>query len=359
MELTKYKPCLSPSEYTGFGYCYDHRSGKWYSDVAVFADDFSTDTSGDWNINNGTKEVMGEQLVYTTPDGNSLQVQLYKSFNVEIGKKYKVLYDLTYMGRQIVVEIGTVVSSGSYDYLTASSSISREVVITAETDEIFVTFQLATITGEYSAGVDNISIIPLNDDGTIDFSNATEVVGGLGIVGKTYIDADGGAERVEQLPRESYAEVLKSKELILEKTTWLNEDGIEYFDEGLLGVPDTTFSSTGARIYPDGTIRGKSSYGEYVKYPDGRLIYSDTGSTTSSSTDVGALKRAGYNGNYAHTFISPPVDLSDGWVDGIYSFATSAYTPSTTSFKVSLWGVNTGFTSANCTYRVLSIGRWK
>jgi len=48
-------------------------------------------------------------------------------------------------------------------------------------------------------------------------------------------------------------------------------DGVEYFDAGLLGVPDTTFSPTGARIYPDGTIRGKSSYGEYVKYPDGRL----------------------------------------------------------------------------------------
>ena len=52
-------------------------------------------------------------------------------------------------------------------------------------------------------------------------------------------------------------------------------DGIEYFDAGLLGVPDTTFSSTGARIYPDGTIRGKSSYGEYVKYPDGTFIHND------------------------------------------------------------------------------------
>jgi hypothetical protein len=50
-----------------------------------------------------------------------------------------------------------------------------------------------------------------NDDGTIDFSNATEVVGGLGIIGKTYIDADGGAERVEQLPRESYADIVKGK----------------------------------------------------------------------------------------------------------------------------------------------------
>ena len=61
------------------------------------------------------------------------------------------------------------------------------------------------------------------------------------------------------------------------------EDGIEYFDSGLIGVPDTTFSSTGARIYPDGTIRGKSSYGEYVKYPDGRIIIVGAVTVTTTS----------------------------------------------------------------------------
>jgi len=51
-------------------------------------------------------------------------------------------------------------------------------------------------------------------------------------------------------------------------------DSEEYADDGLLGTPNTSFSSTGARIYPDGVIRGKSSYGEYVKYPDGGLMVS-------------------------------------------------------------------------------------
>ena len=58
----------------------------------------------------------------------------------------------------------------------------------------------------------------------------------------------------------------------------------EFLDEGLLGAPDTGFSSTGARIYPDGTIRGKSDYGEYVKYPDCTLICTNTSTTIADLT---------------------------------------------------------------------------
>jgi len=79
-----------------------------------------------------------------------------------------------------------------------------------------------------------------------------------------------------------FATDVKTNTLTLAETKWINEDGVEYFDEGLLGVPDTTFSSTGARIYPDGTIRGKSSYGEYVRYPYGRLECTGKGRTLNS-----------------------------------------------------------------------------
>jgi len=60
----------------------------------------------------------------------------------------------------------------------------------------------------------------------------------------------------------------------------------EYADAGLLGTPDTGFSSTGARIYSDGTIRGKSSYGSYVKRPNGVMECKgvvSVGATTGSS----------------------------------------------------------------------------
>ena len=46
----------------------------------------------------------------------------------------------------------------------------------------------------------------------------------------------------------------------------------EFLDEGLLGAPDTGFSSTGARIYPDGTIIGKCSDGSrYEKNTNGSV----------------------------------------------------------------------------------------
>lgn len=47
------------------------------------------------------------------------------------------------------------------------------------------------------------------------------------------------------------------------------QDGIEYLDPGMVGTPFPILSPTGAKIYPDGTIRGMSLNGEYIKYPNG------------------------------------------------------------------------------------------
>jgi len=60
--------------------------------------------------------------------------------------------------------------------------------------------------------------------------------------------------------------------------TFIESDGTnvseyqEYVDEGLLLSPDTGFSSTGARIYPDGTIIGKCTDGsKYIKDSKGNV----------------------------------------------------------------------------------------
>lgn len=50
-----------------------------------------------------------------------------------------------------------------------------------------------------------------------------------------------------------------------------SQTGTVYTDPGLIGTPDTFFSPTGARIYSDGTVRGKSSNGQYIKYPNGTI----------------------------------------------------------------------------------------
>ena len=85
-------------------------------------------------------------------------------------------------------------------------------------------------------------------------------------------------------------------------------DSEEYSDNGLLGTPDTAFSSTGARIYPTGTVIGKSSYGVYIRLPNGLLICTRSNAVT---IDVTTLLDGRYYGDlgiwiYPHEFFTIP-----------------------------------------------------
>ena len=137
-----------------------------------------------------------------------------------------------------------------------------------------------------------------------------------------------------------------------------NFDGIEYFDDGLLGVPDTTFSSTGARIYPDGTIRGKSSYGEYVKYPDGRLecAYKHP-ERIDTTTAIGAIyKSSPLQVYFPVMFISNPYVVSGGVISNqlFYCSTQSITTSGLLIYMISPTSqTNTGYPL------IIATGRWK
>jgi len=93
-----------------------------------------------------------------------------------------------------------------------------------------------------------------------------------------------------------------------------------YADAGLLGTPDTGFSSTGARKYSDGTIRGKSSYGEYVKYPDGILECTIVTDELTCEVLIGSLyttdnTTTGETYNYPHLFIEDPFVVGNAFRD--------------------------------------------
>lgn len=91
------------------------------------------------------------------------------------------------------------------------------------------------------------------------------------------------------LPNSSTQNLEVKDQLLINETKWLN-DGVPYADAGLLGVPDTSFSPTGARIYPDGTIRGKSSYGIYNKFPCGVLkMYGKTVISFTSTAEAAVI----------------------------------------------------------------------
>jgi len=219
MELTKYKPCLNPEEYQGFGYCFNTRDGKWYTDVAIFADDFSDGDVSAWNSTYTTNTYEGGLRIET--DGTAGNYSFVSIDSLAIGSKYKVYAEVNIPSSNTVTNGAyiEIVSAGNQAYISNATNEGLYIF-----DTTFISSAEATLLGFRilqngvawgSAGdyitVKNVSLIPLNDDGSIDFSNAAEVVGGLGIVGKAYIDGNGGAESAEQLPRESYAEVYKAK----------------------------------------------------------------------------------------------------------------------------------------------------
>ena len=159
---TKYAPSFG-GNYNGFGDYYDIKSKKWYSGVAVFADDFSD--SSNWTLGTGWS-VYNNELVNS--DGGDSRFDT-SAITVIAHKKYLIKAHINVSSNNgntsfQVFDSGTIIndalSSGTvYDY-----------------SQIIIPNQSSITIGGYSAGLINISkvaIIPLNDDGTVDTSNAT------------------------------------------------------------------------------------------------------------------------------------------------------------------------------------------
>lgn len=155
--------------------------------------------------------------------------------------------------------------------------------------------------------------------------------------------------------------------IVISETTWDNPDGVEYADSGIQGVPNTSFSSTGARIYPDGTIRGKSSYGEYVKYPDGTLVCTRTIVAGTSISYYNANNNCIFNLYTAHKAISTFFGMSATACDG-YTFSKGDYILSLSNGAKNLgWDVlyirnvkeTINLTSLPFNIKLQAIGEWK
>ena len=128
----------------------------------------------------------------------------------------------------------------------------------------------------------------------------------------------------------------------------------EFLDEGLLLAPDTGFSSTGSRVYPDGTIRGQCSDGSWYKTdPNGYTIANLKTAPTSKAPNSGPT-------NISFTY---PVKFNDvpeitGNVGGNFSTTngnaefilmtdTQSTVPSVTSSRVAIVGCGASATATN------------
>jgi len=309
--VTPYAPEFGTDD--GFGDVYNLDTNELYPTTAVFADDFSTDTSGDYSTDDSASiTVENGKLKLENVDGGRV---VRKSFNVTIGKKYKIYldYDVSkstnIAGTRVKITDQTDVDI-TYFYNTGDAYGTTQTV-TAPTSTINLKVSIGTIVGDYIL-LDNIAIIPLNDDGSIDFSAVSPYTGAnnRSYLAKVMADAGGEPYAVEKFDSGNVVKTLTVQDTLkIRRTEWLDTEGEVYLDEGLLVAPDTTFSPTGARIYPDGTIRGKSaSYGEYVKYPDGTLVCTNTSTTVVNLTTSFDGVYYGTNIEFLHPvqFVSTP-----------------------------------------------------
>jgi len=133
-------------------------------------------------------------------------------------------------------------------------------------------------------------------------------------------------------------------------------DGVPYADAGLLGVPDTSFSPTGARIYPDGEIRGKSSYGEYTKFPSGVLFFK----ATVACTGTNRINTISFIA--AHSFIGAveAVGTEKTYANGGKSNITVEFLAGTADFIVRSYEIDESATDNNSRDTcIIAIGEWK
>lgn len=233
---TRYKPAFSDSEYTGFGELY--RNGKWYKDVAVFADDFSTDTSGSYVGTYGTSSVLTGQLKYTATTTATFGIVDFSIDGLIDGKKYSMRTDFIngpdierLISRTYDSTYSNILTSSDWTIYSGKNTLNFTSVGTTSYFRFTVGQDLTS--GDFCA-FESITIIPLNDDGSIDISNATELT-----TPQTYlpievdVDEQGNLLNVDRMDLPTlvedyvYGKTIKSDEFKGKNacTAWVNFDG--------------------------------------------------------------------------------------------------------------------------------------
>ena len=134
--------------------------------------------------------------------------------------------------------------------------------------------------------------------------------------------------------------------VIAEGSNWA---GIAYTD------PDALGSTPTAKIYPDGTIVGSTSYGEYIKHPNGELECRGNGTiniTSASNGQVVMLYPVAFIGS--HHCNATKVD------DGLPTYAITKAIKTDTSIVVSVWNMyETTLATGTTIVDYISKGKWK
>lgn len=204
--------------YNGFGDYFDLNSQKWFSNVSTFSDDFLTDKG--WTVSNGTKALVNGKLVCTATSTSACNA--FKWILTEIGKTYKFRASLSYTNVQLYIGAGGSTYSQFYNASTDAS-----ITFVATTTSTQISLSLVGGTSGVIGSFDNVSVYPINADGSVDISNATVITPRNYLDCIVYADQNGQPEYVEQIEKVQYFDAVKANDFRGKNacTAWVNFNG--------------------------------------------------------------------------------------------------------------------------------------
>ena len=162
--------------YSGFGDYYDSVKNKWYKNVSILSDNFTSDTVGNYTASNASLSILNGKLKIQNT-GTSVRGAAYRTITTIVGKRYALVYDFNATDYWSGVLVGTSVLG--IDLLAIGNGVdlkgSGVTYFTATTNTTYVALVTTATTG-VSAVYDHIAIYPVNNDFTVDTSNATEIL---------------------------------------------------------------------------------------------------------------------------------------------------------------------------------------
>jgi|GEM_PF-4542673 len=220
--VSKYDWGTQGKGYNGFGDFFNQHTNKWYSGVSVFADSFetvgawTTGTSGALSVVNGTLTLRHNGTNYPTAV-NTVSGMI-------VGKKYCISAKLTSTNTAYNAILISV--AGGATGIIGNNGFFNAIFTATQTSGAITILNQSTTSGD-TISVDNLSIYPINNDGTPDLSGAVEITSRNYLDAIIYADQNGQIEYIEQLPKTNYFDKVKANEFQGKNacTAWVIIDG--------------------------------------------------------------------------------------------------------------------------------------
>lgn len=195
--------------YNGFGDYFDLNSQKWFNSITAFSDNCNSTTNWVADEANGSTPVAsissinGEIKVQNT---GAVYGAIRTTFNTVVGKKYRLLFTINSSSAYVTASLGTTARGsevGSAGGVAAggNGSFVKDFVASTSTTH-FMLYQGNTNGAIFT--IDNISLYPINVDGSVDISSASAITPRNYLDCIVYADQNGQPEYVEQLPKTTY-----------------------------------------------------------------------------------------------------------------------------------------------------------